>query len=134
MPLYRRFTAISGKKIGGYPSRHSSPFSAFTDHVLISAAYRRLEKTTKLACKVYGYARVNRALFVEETLRPFKCENTFMPDVWMNVEALPSIKTKADEFLRRDVVTRQCQRDIERTMVERKEKLSAVGVIVRMPK
>src|SRR5258708_3511837 len=57
-----------------------------------------------------------------------------MPDVWMDVETLLSIEAKAHELLRRDVVPGQCQWNVEGAMVEREEQLTAVWVIVRVPK
>jgi hypothetical protein len=94
---------------------------------------RRLEKAAKLASKVDRDAGVDGALLVEEPLCPSEREHTFMPDVWMDVETLLSIEAKAHELLRRDVVTGQCQWNVERAMVEWEEQLSAVRVVVRVP-
>ncbi|ANB76481.1 hypothetical protein AYM40_30190 [Paraburkholderia phytofirmans OLGA172] len=91
-----------------------------------------LEKTIKFTGKVDRYACVDGALLVEESLSPVQREDTFMPDIQMNVETLVSVETKTHEFLRRDVIARQSQRNVERPMVERKEQLSAVRVVVRV--
>ncbi|MGF6700061.1 hypothetical protein OKW38_004673 [Paraburkholderia sp. MM5496-R1] len=98
------------------------------------AGKRCLEETTKLAGKVDRDARVDGALLVKEPLGSFESEHPFMPDVWMDVEALLSIKAKAHELLWRYVVPGQRQGNVERAMVERKEQLSTVWVVVRVPK
>src|SRR5436190_12114961 len=73
------------------------------------------------------------ALLVEEPLSAAKPEHPFVPDVRMDVESLTPVEAEADEALRRHVVTRRRERNIERTVVERKEQLAAVRVIVRVP-
>jgi hypothetical protein len=64
----------------------------------------RFEKTTKLLGKFDRYPCVDGTLFVEEPLRAAKREHAFMPDVWMNVEALLSVEAKAHELLWRNVI------------------------------
>ncbi len=76
---------------------------------------------------------MHRALLVEEALAAGEGEDAFVPDVRMDVEALRAGEAKADEALRRDVVAGQRQRHVERPLIERKEQLAAIGVVVGVP-
>src|SRR5450631_3326270 len=94
---------------------------------------RRLEQASEFACEIDRDARVHRALLVEEALRAAEAENAFVPDVGVDVESLAAIEAEADEALRCHVVARQRQRHVERPAIERKEKLPAVRMVVRVP-
>src|SRR3954453_15771022 len=56
-----------------------------------------------------------------------------MPDAWMDGEASIAAETKADEVLGPDVVTRQGERHEKRLVLEWKEQLATVRVIVGVP-
>ena len=46
-------------------------------------------------------------LLVEKTLLALERENSFMPDVGMDVESLASVAEKSDEILGLDIVSRE---------------------------
>ena len=51
--------------------------------------------------------RVHRPLLVKKTLFALEGENSFMPDVGMDVETLASVTEKSDEILGLDIVSRE---------------------------
>ena len=50
---------------------------------------------------------VHSPLFVKKTLLALERENSFMPDVGMDVEALTSVAEESDEILGLDIVSRK---------------------------
>ena len=50
---------------------------------------------------------MHRPLLVEKTLFALERENSFMPDVGMDVETLASVAEKSDEILGLDIVSRE---------------------------
>ena len=50
--------------------------------------------------------RVHRPLLVEKTLFALERENSFMPDVGMDIEAPTSVAEESDEILGLDIVSR----------------------------
>jgi hypothetical protein len=57
-----------------------------------------------------------------------------MPDVWVDVESFTAIECEANKLLRRDVIRRERKRHVKQLILERKEQLSAIRVVVGMPK
>ena len=74
------------------------------------------------------------ALLVKEALPAAGSEHAFVPDAGVDVQALVAGKAEADESLGRDVITRQGQRDVKGLAVQREEELTAVRVVIGMPK
>src|SRR5580698_6934057 len=74
---------------------------------------RRLDQTTELAGKIDRHAGVHGALAIKKALRALEGEDPLVPDVGVNVEALPAVEPEADEPLRRNIVARQRQRHEE---------------------
>src|SRR2546422_5276296 len=74
-----------------------------------------------------------RALLVEEARRTTEAENALVPNVRVYVESLTAVEPKTHETLGRHVVARQSRRHVERPLIQRKEQLTAIRVIVRMP-
>lgn len=56
-----------------------------------------------------------------------------MPDIRMNVQALPTITTECDKLFGRDIVTGQCQGHDKALAVGGEEQLAAVGMVIRAP-
>ena len=50
---------------------------------------------------------MHRPLLVEKTLFALERENSFMPDVGMDVEPLASVAEESDEILGLDIVSRK---------------------------
>ena len=72
-------------------------------------------------------------LAVKEALRAPEGENPFVPDVGMNVEALPAVEPETDKPFRRYLIAGSCQWHVEGFALLRKEQLPAIRVVVRMP-
>ncbi len=81
----------------------------------------RLEQAAELLGELDRYARVHGSLPVEKALAAAQAEHAFMPDVRVDVEALFALEAKADEPLRREVVTWQRERHVEGPPIQRKE-------------
>jgi len=76
---------------------------------------------------------VDRALPVEEALRPAEAEDALVPDVRVDVQTATAVEPEADETVGRDVVARQGQRHVEGARVQREERRPAVRVVVGVP-
>jgi hypothetical protein len=68
------------------------------------------EQASELPGEADGDACVHDALPVEESLRAAETEDTFVPDVRVDVETLAAVEAKGDEALRRHIVARQGER------------------------
>ncbi len=77
---------------------------------------------------------MNSPLFIVKAHAAVLREDAFMPDVRVNVEAFAAIKCEADELLWRDVIRWQRKRHEKRFVLQRKEELAAIRVVVGMPK
>ena len=93
----------------------------------------RFEQAAELARKIHRDARVDGALAVEETLRGAKRENTLVPDIRVDIQAARTVEAKTDEIIRRNIVARRRQRDHKRDVIQGKEELAAVGMVVGVP-
>src|SRR5580692_10967437 len=61
---------------------------------------RRLNQASELAGEINRHPGVHGALTVKKPLRAPEAEHPLMPDVGMNVEALPAVEPEADEPFR----------------------------------
>ena len=105
------------------------------DAVVIAPSLQRcLEQAIELAREVDRHPGVHGALLVKEALPSAGGEHAFVPDAGVDVQALVAGKAEADESLGRDVITRQGQRDVKGLAVQREEELTAVRVVIGMPK
>src|SRR4029453_18847830 len=104
-------------------------------HVIVGrrSVDRRLEQAAELAREIDRYACVHGALLVEEALRAARCEDAFVPDVRMDVEAVAAVEAEADEVGRLDVVAGEREGHEERFALEWEKELAAIGMVVRMP-
>ena len=72
-------------------------------------------------------------LLIKESLFTAQRETPLMPHIGMDIESFMSRKAKTNEVLRLNIVTWQRQGHEIRLRFFRKEKLSAVGMVIRMP-
>ena len=74
-----------------------------------SALNRNLnfQQAVEFPRKIDRDPRVHGSLLVEKTLFALERENSFMPDVGMDVEPLASVTEESDEILGLDIVSRE---------------------------
>jgi len=77
--------------------------------------------------------RVHGPLLVEKTLFSLERENSFMPDVGMDVEALTSVTEESDEILGMDIVSRKGEWAKKGVFIQGEKKLTSVRMIIGVP-
>src|SRR6516162_1903871 len=96
-------------------------------------AQRSTEITAEFRNEVDRDAGVHPSLAIEKLRLVIERHHRAVPHIRVQVERAAAIAPEADELLRRDIVTRQCQRHYEALALERIEELAAVGMIVGTP-
>ena len=77
--------------------------------------------------------RVHRPLLVKKTLLALERENSFMPDVGMDVEALAAFEEKSDEILGLDIVSRKGEGAEKGVFIQGEKKLTPVCLLYTSP-
>lgn len=77
---------------------------------------------------------MHRPLFVRKPLRTGNREHAFVPDFGVDVESVVAVDKEAHELVRSDVVAGPGEGNEKRATIEREEELSAVGVVIGVPK
>ena len=91
------------------------------------------QQTVEFPGKIDRDPRVHRPLFVKKTLLALKRENSFMPDVGMDVEALASVAEESDEILGLYIVSREGKGAEKRVFIQGEKKLTPVRMIIGVP-
>ena len=91
------------------------------------------QQAVELPGKIDRDPRVHRPLLVEKTLFALERENSFMPDVGMDVETLASVTEKSDEILGLDIVSRKGEGAEKGVFIQGEKKLTPVRMIIGVP-
>ena len=77
--------------------------------------------------------RVHGSLLVEKTLFALEGENSFMPDVGMDVETLAPVAEESDEILGLDIVSWKGEGAEKGVFIQREKKLTPIRMIIGVP-
>ena len=91
------------------------------------------QQTVKFFREMHGHAGMNCPLAVEASMFAPNREDTFVPDVGMNVQPFVTCESEANEIFRVHIIARFSERRQKRLVHLRKKQLTSIRMIVRVP-
>jgi hypothetical protein len=76
---------------------------------------------------------MHRSLLVKESLFTLHCKHTIVPDIRVDIQSARSIEPKAYELFGFSVIAREGQRYQKGAVVQGKEQLPSIGMVIAMP-